>query len=380
MDTVKVNQPLLKAVALGQIEQVRQLLNDGCDVFVEDEAGRSPLMIAIQNNDLPLVKELLAFGADVNQRDNTQLTPFICAAANGFDEIVSEILRSGRADLASVNRFGGTALLPSSEKGYLRTVQLCLTAGVPVNHVNRLGWSALLEATILGNGGFLYQDVIRELIQHQADVNQVDDTGRDTVDYVKEADNEQLLAIVEREEVEDLLFHEVRTRIRKDELIQALNRLEDQDQTDLAVLYYLGYTYQRLKDYPTAISYYEKGWQQDNQFAFYVGNSYRMMGEIDQALQVYDQAIKTDTSFFYRYHKSNFLRELGRHEEAVKMMDNLLEEYPDRVDFYFHKANSLRSLNRHQEAAEAMEQAIQLNPENPLFSEHLAQSLQLVKN
>lgn len=380
MDTVKVNQPLLKAVALGQTEQVRQLLNDGCDVSVADEAGRSLLMIAIQNNDLALVKELLAFGADVNQRDNTRLTPFICAAANGFDEIVSEILRSGRADLASVNRFGGTALLPSSEKGYLRTVQLCLTAGVPVNHVNRLGWSALLEATILGNGGFLYQDVIRELIQHQADVNQVDDTGRDTLDYVKEADNEQLLAIVERQEVEEVLFHEVRTCLSKEELIQSLNRLEGQDQTDLAVLYYLGYTYQRLKDYPTAISYYEKGWKRDDQFAFYVGNSYRMMGEIDQALQVYDQAIKTDTSFFYRYHKSNFLRELGRHEEAVKMMDNLLNDYPDRVDFYFHKANSLRSLNRHQEAAEAMEQAIQLNPENPLFSEHLAQSLQLVKN
>lgn len=380
MDTVKVNQTLLKAVTLGQTEQVHELLNAGCNIAVTDAAGRSPLMIAIQSNHLSLVKELLAFGADVNQRDNTQLTPFICAAANGFDEIVSEILRSERADLASVNRFGGTALLPSSEKGYLRTVQLCLTAGVPVNHVNRLGWSALLEATILGNGGFLYQDVIRELIQHQADVNQVDDTGKDTLDYVKEADNEQLLAIVEREEVEDLLFHEVRTCLRKDELIQALNRLEDQDQTDLAVLYYLGYTYQRLKDYPTAISYYEKGWQRDNQFAFYVGNSYRMMGEIDQALQVYDPAIETDTSFFYRYHKSNFLRELGRHEEAVKMMDNLLEDYPDRVDFYFHKANSLRSLNRHQEAAEAMEQAIQLNPENPLFSEHLAQSLQLVKN
>lgn len=105
-----------------------------------------------------------------------------------------------------------------------------------------------------------------------------------------------------------------------------------------------------------------------------------MMGEIDKALQTYDQAIKTDQSFFYRYHKSNFLRELGRHEAAVKMMDDLLDDYPERVDFYFHKANSLRSLNRHQEAAEAMEQAIQLSPENPLFSEHLAQSLQLVKN
>ncbi|MEI5990941.1 hypothetical protein A5881_002446 [Enterococcus termitis] len=380
MDTAKVDQRLFQAIKSGQVEQVQQLLNEGYTVSTTDELGRSPLMLAVQCNSLPLVKELLAFGADVNQRDNTQLTPFICAAANGFDEIVSEILQSGRADLASVNRFGGTALLPSSEKGYLRTVQLCLAAGVPVNHINRLGWSALLEAVILGDGGFLYQDVIRELVQHQADITQIDNNGKNALDYAKETANESLIAIVEKQEVEALIFREVRAYLRKGELMQALKVLEAQDQTDIEVLYYLGYTYQRLKEYPTAISYYKKGWEKSEQFAFYVGNSYRMMGDIDRALQTYDQAISTDRSFFYRYHKSNFLRELGRHEEAVKMMDDLLKDYPERVDFYFHKANSLRSLSRHQEAVEAMEQAIQLDPENPLFSEHLAQSLQLVKN
>ncbi|MGM0219502.1 ankyrin repeat domain-containing protein [Enterococcus sp. AZ126] len=379
-DTVKTDRPLLSAVKLGQTEQVSRLLNEGYDIALTDEKGRSPLMIAVQQNDFVLVKKLLAFGADVNQRDETQLTPFICAAANGFDEIVSDILQSERADLASDNRFGGTALLPSSEKGYLRTVQLCLDAGVPVNHVNRLSWSALLEAVILGDGGFLYKDVIRELVQHQADVTQLDDTGKNALDYARETANEELLAILKKKEIETSVFHEVRTYLRNNELLQALNILEVQDQTDLEVLYYLGYTYQRLKDYPTAIACYEKAWRHDTQFAFYVGNSYRMAGETDKALQTYDQAIKTDKSFFYRYHKSNFLRELGRHEEAVKMMDDLLDDYPERVDFYFHKANSLRSLNRHQEAVEAMERAIQLNPENPLFSEHRAQSLQLVKN
>ncbi|WP_430602494.1 hypothetical protein IGJ02_002914 [Enterococcus sp. DIV0724b] len=380
MDTTKVDQTLFQAIKLEQTEQVQQLLNEGCDVSVTDEWGRSPLMVAVQSNHLSMVKELLIFGADVNQRDHTLLTPFICAAANGFDDIVSAIIQSGRADLASVNRFGGTALLPSSEKGYLRTVQLCLAAGVPVNHVNRLSWSALLEAVILGDGGFLYQDVIRELIQHHADIAQIDDTGKNAHDYAKETANEKLISIVEKQEVEELIFHEVRTYLRKGKLNQALNVLEAQDQTNLEVLYYLGYTYQRLKDYPTAIDYYKKGLEQDEQFAFYIGNSYRMIGEIDRALQIYDQAIKTDQGFFYRYHKSNFLRELGRHEEAVKLMADLLKDYPRRVDFYFHKANSLRSLNRHQEAIEAMERAIQLNPENPLFSEHRAQSLQLVKN
>lgn len=380
MDTIETNQSLLQAVEKSEKKQVLELLNEGLDVSLTDETGRSLLMLAVQQNDLSMVKTLLAFGADVNQRDNTQLTPFICAAANGFDEIVREILKTGTADLALVNRFGGTALLPSSEKGYLKTVQLCLTAGVPVNHVNRLGWSALLEAVILGNNGFLYQDVIRELVQHQADSTQVDATGKNTRDYAHEAGHDELIAILDKQEVLEESFTKIRSYLRHDELTKALKVLKTLDQTNLTVLYYLGYTYQRAKDYPKALEYYKKGWLKDEQFAFYVGNSYRMMGATEQALQVYDQAIATDQSFFYRYHKSNFLRELGRHEEAVQLMDNLLADYPERVDFYFHKANSLRSLNRHQEAIQAMERAVQIDPENPLFSEHLAQSLQLVKN
>lgn len=380
MDTIKTNQALLKAVENNDKKQVFQLLNEGLDISLTDETGRSLLMIAVQQNERSMVKELLAFGADVNQRDNTQLTPFICAAANGFDEIVREILKTRAADLASVNRFGGTALLPSSEKGYLKTVQLCLNAGVPVNHVNRLGWSALLEAVILGDGGFLYQDVIRELVQHQADSSQVDATGKNALDYAIEVGQDELMAILDKEETSEKNFTKIRNYLRSDELTKALTVLKTLDQSNLKVLYYLGYTYQRAKDYPKALEYYKKGWSKDDQFAFYVSNSYRMMGAIEQALQVYDQAIETDRSFFYRYHKSNFLRELGHHEDAVQLMDNLLADYPERVDFYFHKANSLRSLSRHQEAIEAMERAIQIEPGNPLFSEHRAQSIQLVKN
>ncbi|MCA5012151.1 MULTISPECIES: ankyrin repeat domain-containing protein [unclassified Enterococcus] len=379
MDVVKTDRSLLEAISAAEIERVHELLQAGADVSMTDEAGRSPLMMAVQQNNLALVKELLRFHADVNQKDHTSLSPFICAAANGFDDIVYELLQAG-ADLPSVNRFGGTALLPSSEKGYLKTVQLCLAAGVPVDHVNRLSWSALLEATILGDGGRLYRDVIRELVQHQADVSQTDDSGKNALDYARESGNEQLIAILEKKEVEAPFFQRVRSLLREDAVIQVLDLLEKQNQTNLDVLYYLGYTHQRSKDYQKATEYYKKGWQQEAEFAFYLANTFRMMGETEQALKVYDQAIKTDQGFFYRYHKSNFLRELGRHEAAVELMDDLLKDYPDRVDFYFHKANSLRSLNRHQEAIEAMDKAIQLNPDNPLFSEHKAQSLQFLKN
>ena len=57
------------------------------------------------------------------------------------------------ADLASTNRYGGTALIPAAERGHVETVRRLIEAGVDVDHVNKLGWTALLEAIILGDGG-----------------------------------------------------------------------------------------------------------------------------------------------------------------------------------------------------------------------------------
>jgi hypothetical protein len=53
----------------------------------------------------------------------------------------------------STNRYGGTALIPACHYGHVETVRLLLGTAIDVDHVNNLGWTALLEAVILGDGG-----------------------------------------------------------------------------------------------------------------------------------------------------------------------------------------------------------------------------------
>jgi ankyrin repeat protein len=48
---------------------------------------------------------------------------------------------------------------------------------VDVNHINDLGWTALLEAVILTDGGPVFQEIVAELITHGADVNIADGDG-----------------------------------------------------------------------------------------------------------------------------------------------------------------------------------------------------------
>jgi ankyrin repeat protein len=81
------------------------------------------------------------------------------------------------ADLKSTNRYGGTALIPASERGHVETVRLLIEAGVDVDHVNKLGWTALLEAIILGNGGPQHSQIVQLLVKSGANVNLADRDG-----------------------------------------------------------------------------------------------------------------------------------------------------------------------------------------------------------
>ena len=46
-----------------------------------------------------------------------------------------------------------------------------------VNHINNLGWTALLEAVVLSDGGPRHQQIVQLLIDHDADVTIADKDG-----------------------------------------------------------------------------------------------------------------------------------------------------------------------------------------------------------
>lgn len=372
------HETFFDAVLNNDIEAVTTYLKDLDKTTLHEvvnENGQTPLMVATLKNNLALATILLHAGFDPSQKDVTMLPPFIGAASNGFDKILS-VLISAKPDPTQYNRFGGTALLPSAEKGYLKAVQVAIDYGVPVNHQNRLGWSALLEAVILGDGGFLYQDIARELMDHGADITEVDFEGVTPLQYSIDMKQSDFQAILEKNHHDD--FAHVRKLIRDEQLTDALIALYEKD-ASLKQYFYLGYTYERLNSLEAAQYYFEKGLASDPQFAFYLANLVRRQNKVDEALDYFLKGASQTTTYYFDYHRSNYLRELGRHEEAVVLMDELLAQYPDRTDFMFHKANSLRTLGRHQEAYDTMILADQTQGQNPLFKEQAEVSKQLME-
>lgn len=379
---------LHKLVINNRVDDVMTYLAEQVEVDSRDQNGCTALMIAVQQNNLTLAKVLIEHGADVNARDVNQLTPYLCAGANGFHALLSLTLANG-ADVTSVNRFGGTPLLPSSEKGFLRTVLVSLDAGIPVNHANKLGWSALLEAVILGDGGYLYADVIEGLLDAGAGIHLQDRDGLSALDHANALGQQSIVALMTQgEQVKQgysAALRLVKQHIRQFDYQAALAVLttnRDGFTNPVDYFYYCGYVLTELARFDEAITAYREGLAlSDNkaQFYLYIANCYRLAKQTQQALVEFDYGIAVQPeSPFVRYHKSNYLRELGMHEDAVDAMALLLAQQPHRYDYSFHQANSLRSLGRHDEAIAAIENAIKHDARNGLYYQHKAKSLEIM--
>ncbi|WII36624.1 ankyrin repeat domain-containing protein [Paenibacillus thiaminolyticus] len=166
---------LLGAAKKGK--EVRKYIKEGADVNAQDGSGRTPAMLATLGGHTEVVRILIEAGADVNiQADNLD-NPYLYAGAEGLLDILKLTIEAG-ADTKRTNRFGGTALIPAAEHAHLDVIEYLLTSSdVDVNHVNNLGWTALMEAVVLGSGGEPHQRAVELLIRHGADVNIPDRDG-----------------------------------------------------------------------------------------------------------------------------------------------------------------------------------------------------------
>jgi ankyrin repeat protein len=176
-EMIMQHENLTELVNQNDIEGLKKALEKGADVNTRDKNKRSLLLLATINKQVEMATLLTGKGADVNLQDDIQDSPFLYAGATGQTELVKLFLAHGaRFDL--FNRYNGTALIPACERGHVETVKVLVnTPEFPVNHVNRLGWTALMEAIVLGNGSKKYQEIVQLLKDAGADLRIPDHDG-----------------------------------------------------------------------------------------------------------------------------------------------------------------------------------------------------------
>lgn len=156
---------LLRAAAAGDAAGVSKALEAGASVEARDATHQTPLLLASLHNHLEAAKVLVDAGADPNAQDDILQSAWLVTGVTGSVEMLELLLTATpKPDLTLRNRYGGVSVIPASERGHVEYVRRVVTTGIDVNHVNDLGWTALLEAVILGDGGRRYQEIVRILL------------------------------------------------------------------------------------------------------------------------------------------------------------------------------------------------------------------------
>ena len=160
------------------------------------------MLLAAAADHVQVAAELVGAGADVNAADERHDTPWLVTGVTGSVAML-EVLLPAHPDLMIVNRFGGVSVIPASERGHVDYVRRVVTTGIDVNHVNRLGWTALLECVLLGDGSYPYQEIARILLDAGADPAIRDHDGVDAREHARRRGFRAIAAILARSAVPD---------------------------------------------------------------------------------------------------------------------------------------------------------------------------------
>ncbi|TYL53269.1 hypothetical protein FYC51_06145 [Agromyces mariniharenae] len=175
---------LLAAAAAGDAAQVSLALRAGAAIEARDDHQRTALLLAAAADHVEVAKVLVAAGADPDALDDRHDTPWLVTGVTGSVPML-EVLLPAEPDLTIRNRFGGVSVIPASERGHVEYVRRVVETGIDVNHVNDLGWTALLEAVILGDGGSRHQEIVRILLDAGADPSIGDHDGVTALEHAR---------------------------------------------------------------------------------------------------------------------------------------------------------------------------------------------------
>src|SRR5262245_57491282 len=157
---LRIYAGLHDAAARGDVAEIERLIAEGEKPTIQDANSRTPLHVAAFLRRHDAARTLLRLGADSNALDAERYDIITIAAVDDDLEMLKIALAGGGNARAITSPYAGTALIAAAHRGHVEIVRALIVAKAPLNHVNNLGWTALLEAVVLGNGSAKYAAIV----------------------------------------------------------------------------------------------------------------------------------------------------------------------------------------------------------------------------
>ena len=193
------NFQLMRAVADGDIQTVRKLLQEGVDPnIMETEKGYTPLLIAADRNNTEMAALLLSAGADANAQLNKSeynVSALLMACNKGNSELVNMLLTMG-ASLYTTDSKGFTALHYAAASGNQKIAQRLLQEGMDVDITSSMYTTPLMLAA---NEGQL--EMVRFLLRVGANPQARNKDGDTVLFFAQEStspNKQQIIKLLQR--------------------------------------------------------------------------------------------------------------------------------------------------------------------------------------
>lgn len=205
---------LLEAAAHGNLNEVKNLLENGTDVDIVDKNGITALMIASAEGYKDIVELLLIQGADINARNNNgetalEITSYeeikvlllwydqpvvsadLCYAARRGDLPAVKIYLHRGIDINAKGNEGLTALIEASQEGKKEVVELLLSKGANINTGTDYGLTALMAASRNG-----HRDIVELLLSNGAEINIKTKYGDSALFLASEQEHQEVVELL----------------------------------------------------------------------------------------------------------------------------------------------------------------------------------------
>lgn len=191
---------LNKAAHSGSVDAVARLIKNGAQLEGRDSSGRKPLHVAAFASHDEVVRVLAKAGVNLDAlEDRAYDVITIAAVENDLDLLDLDLALDLGASAANVTSpYDGTALIAAVHLGHHKIVASLIEGGAPLDHINNLNWTALIEAVILGDGGPDHLETVRLLLEADADRSLGDSQGITALQHARDRGFNETVSLLER--------------------------------------------------------------------------------------------------------------------------------------------------------------------------------------
>lgn len=182
----------------GDLATLARLLAAGTDPNLRDSQGRTAVHIAAHASQREALQLLARSGADLGLLENDRYDAITIAAVANDEATLRVLLALGASAKLITSRYFGTALIAAAHLDHHGVVRQLIDASAPLDHVNNLHWTAVIEAIVLGDGGVRHQETLRWLIRAGANLQLADSQGNRPLQLARSRGYREMVQMLEQ--------------------------------------------------------------------------------------------------------------------------------------------------------------------------------------